>query len=334
MQAQEVLDKYQCPVDLSGPQKWSIPLRVFCVADRGPVLPVLSCELVRKPVLISGRIPSKIPNKSHSNRANSISCDTIVPKEAIELGIILNPFVRSDDALQSQYGKDLQKSLDALVQSSSRPKARSVSVDTSTIETDIARAKENIRNQFKQIQVQVHSGDDRFQWLQRGNMWPCITAITVLELLHSSSGYDFECGMREALILYGVLVADLQRLERLRDAQLKGDQSKLLEEWLNTGHENWNPIEYPDWLLLEIGSNILIRPEQVDVACAIISPASGSNSILQMNMGQGKLIHMHTPLMTLRGPHVQQRLTSQQVKRLASCRWLQRFWQTKLNSRD
>ena len=317
-QAQKVLDKYQCPIDLSGPQNWSIPPHVFCVADRGSVLPVLSCELVRKPGPKSGRIPIKIPDKSssrgesHPNRANGTSCDTIVPKEAIELGIILNPFVCSDDALRSQYGRDLQKSLDALVHSSSRPKPRSASVDTSTIETDIASAKENIRNQFERIQVQFHSGDDRFQWLQWGGMWPCITAITVLELLRSSSGHDFGCGMKEALILYGVLVADLQRLERLRDAQLKGDQSKLLEEWLNTGHENWNPVEYPDWLLLEIGSNILIRPEQVDVACAIISPASGSNSILQMNMGQGKLIHMHAPfLITLHVLHIQECLTSQ-----------------------
>ena len=104
-QAQEILDKYQYPIDLSGPQKWSIPRHVFYVADRGSVLPVLSCELVRKPGPKSGRILSKIPDKSslrgksHPKRANGTSCNTIVPKEAIELGIILNLFVCSNDAL-------------------------------------------------------------------------------------------------------------------------------------------------------------------------------------------------------------------------------------------
>jgi Protein of unknown function (DUF3638) len=71
---------------------------------------------------------------------------------------------------------------------------------------------------------------------------------------------------------------------------LKRDQSKLLEEWRNPGHQNWSPLEFPDWLLLEIESDLLIRCEQIDVAHAIISPASGSNSVLQMNMGKGKPI--------------------------------------------
>ncbi|KAF3913599.1 hypothetical protein ABW20_dc0110554 [Dactylellina cionopaga] len=61
-----------------------------------------------------------------------------------------------------------------------------------------------------------------------------------------------------------------------------------MEEEKNMGHQNWEPLEFPDWLLLEIDSNILIRPDQVEVAHATIQPASGNNSVLQMNMGQGK----------------------------------------------
>ncbi|KAK7420617.1 hypothetical protein QQZ08_010309 [Neonectria magnoliae] len=49
-------------------------------------------------------------------------------------------------------------------------------------------------------------------------------------------------------------------------------------------------MDYPEWLLLEIDNNLLIRPSQVNVAIAIISPASSSNSVLQMNMGQGKTL--------------------------------------------
>lgn len=45
---------------------------------------------------------------------------------------------------------------------------------------------------------------------------------------------------------------------------------------------------YPEWLLLEIDNNILIRPLQVEVAKAIISPQSEENSVLQMNMGKGE----------------------------------------------
>ena len=61
-----------------------------------------------------------------------------------------------------------------------------------------------------------------------------------------------------------------------------------MEEQENLGHSNWKPQDRPDWLLLEIDSNILIRPGQVEVTRAMISPESGSNSVLQMNMGQGR----------------------------------------------
>jgi hypothetical protein len=41
---------------------------------------------------------------------------------------------------------------------------------------------------------------------------------------------------------------------------------------------------------LEIDSAILIRQEQVDVANAIIAPASSENTVLQLNMGKGQSI--------------------------------------------
>lgn len=94
--------------------------------------------------------------------------------------------------------------------------------------------------------------------------------------------------MKEGLISYAVLITTLQRLLRMKDALSKRDHHTLREEQRNLGHGNWQPLDYPDWLLLEIDANILIRSEQVDVALATISPTSGSNSVLQMNMGQGK----------------------------------------------
>jgi hypothetical protein len=100
--------------------------------------------------------------------------------------------------------------------------------------------------------------------------------------------------MREALVSYGVLVTTLQQLLRIKHAQLKRDENRQIEEWRNAGHGNWNPLDYPDWLLLEIDSDILIRREQIDVAHAIISPASGSNSVLQMNMGKGEYSRLLT----------------------------------------
>lgn len=66
------------------------------------------------------------------------------------------------------------------------------------------------------------------------------------------------------------------------------NKAKLQEALENTGHQNWDPLDFPDWLLMELEGDLLIRPRQIDVARAIISPRSGVNSVLQMNMGQGE----------------------------------------------
>ncbi|PCD21343.1 hypothetical protein AU210_016309 [Fusarium oxysporum f. sp. radicis-cucumerinum] len=93
--------------------------------------------------------------------------------------------------------------------------------------------------------------------------------------------------MKAGLVHYGIFITKLQRLLRMHDATLYGDERRLRENQELQAHSNWRPIDHPEWLLLEIDNNLLIRPQQIDVARAIISPASGSNSVLQMNMGQG-----------------------------------------------
>jgi hypothetical protein len=55
----------------------------------------------------------------------------------------------------------------------------------------------------------------------------------------------------------------------------------------NVGHENWDPREFPELLLLELESNITIRKVQEEVAAEMRS-SSGENRTLQLNMGEGK----------------------------------------------
>jgi hypothetical protein len=47
-------------------------------------------------------------------------------------------------------------------------------------------------------------------------------------------------------------------------------------------------MTFPDWLLLEIDGDILLRAEQVQVALATVSPQTNENSVLQLLMGKGK----------------------------------------------
>jgi len=64
--------------------------------------------------------------------------------------------------------------------------------------------------------------------------------------------------------------------------------AELLSELENPGHQDWDPMCYPEWLLLEVENNILIRQEQAHICREMMLPSSGSNSIVQLNMGLGK----------------------------------------------
>lgn len=208
--------------------------------------------------------------------------------EVRELEEIVVSFTSSPSAVRQSYGEDLERSVKALkllnetgscVKEMSSPPDEPISILT---------AQSIVWTQFRQLCDALEASEPRAAWLKSGGLWPCISPVTLLEMLRSVSRNQMGPGWEKALIDYAVSITCLQRLLRMDDANRKGNQRSVEDERGNIGHQNWNPIDYPDWLLLEVDGNILIRPDQVDVALATASPASGRNSVLQMNMGQGK----------------------------------------------
>lgn len=214
------------------------------------------------------------------------------PLELVELRQILDSFCRSANTLRRDYSGDLLRSLEALEHNS-----HTICADSLTSIPKMVEIKDAIEDTqaaaaayLELIKAALWSNDTRFKWLALGGLLPCKTPIEMLELLQTRANHRYGHEMKEALIHYGCAIAEVQRLTRLRSAILCGDQRAMYEELQNVGHENWDPEqEDSDWLLLEIDSNMLIRPDQVDVARAIINPVSGKNSVLQMNMGKGKM---------------------------------------------
>ncbi|EEB90513.1 hypothetical protein MPER_11269, partial [Moniliophthora perniciosa FA553] len=47
-------------------------------------------------------------------------------------------------------------------------------------------------------------------------------------------------------------------------------------------------MEDPDWLLMQVDGDFLMRPVQLRVAHEMIAPTSRENTLLQLNMGEGK----------------------------------------------
>lgn len=298
----KIIDLPKVPVEVQEPT----------AGVRGSQLPDLSHDLLRKSCPI---LSTRMPQQSISNerkkkfpslggglaisQKENIPNNMLVPsrpksmvssnsREIEELESIINEITKSKSAVHQRYGRDMMQSLDALKIIKSVPKYDPESIHLVKLRSEIFSAQRTVRERFGQISLALERNDVRAPWLKAGGLWPCITPVTLLEQLRSTSASKFGAGMKQGLVEYAISITNLQHLLRLEDAFLKGNKQRLLEEQNNDGHGNWQPLENPDWLLVEIDANILIRHDQVDVALATISPASGSNSVLQMNMGQGE----------------------------------------------
>ncbi|KAI9765237.1 MAG: hypothetical protein M1840_007729 [Geoglossum simile] len=295
-QVQRVLDSHHIEREFQPPHV-GITQEVLPTRGRGGELPTLSKNLLRKagPIQLVELHPISNGGPSQSTDRPYVGIletwqngDLPQSSEIQELESIVGGIIKSKSAVRQRYGQDMMHSLNELKTLKGLSKQEMEQISPTELSAEILKTRQIISQQFGQLCKAFENQDSRTRWLLEGGIWPCITPVTVLEQLRSTSTSIFGDRMKESLTMYALSITALQRLMRMEDAHLKGNTQRLLDEQENTGHSNWDPLKHPDWLLLEIDANILIRHDQVDVAFATISPTSKSNSVLQMNMGQGK----------------------------------------------
>ncbi|ORY62516.1 uncharacterized protein BCR38DRAFT_467122 [Pseudomassariella vexata] len=281
-----------------------IPLEeLYPTRQSSTVIPTLGDHLVRMPAWQQARQSSRSVTNSvqsihlrvphHDTLHNSASKDAYIQMEAVpKLERIINSFTGTKSAVRAKYASDLSLSLKAF-------KSRIKPAKTSVNQLKQARSSKggivsfvrDFEAKFNDILCAMEQPSStinlrQIRWLKVGQLWPVLTRLTLLEQLRSTAG--FGSGMKEAILSFGVSLTKLQQQKRIDELILSRDQERCEDEMNNLGHTNWDPAEIPSWLLLEIESNLMIRETQVDVARAIIAPSTGVNSVLQMNMGEGK----------------------------------------------
>ncbi|KXH25073.1 hypothetical protein CSIM01_12989 [Colletotrichum simmondsii] len=115
---------------------------------------------------------------------------------------------------------------------------------------------------------------------------PKITPTFFLLQLKKSNWSKLSMAWKDAIIEHGLAVTALQRAKRL--VRVHKNPVDLLRELENKGHQGWSPHEYPEWLLLECESDIMIRQVQQQIAREMIQPPGNNNAVMQLNMGEGK----------------------------------------------
>ncbi|QPH02366.1 hypothetical protein C2857_006575 [Epichloe festucae Fl1] len=82
-------------------------------------------------------------------------------------------------------------------------------------------------------------------------------------------------------------VTQVQSCDRILKAT-KASSSSFLKELQCLRPRQWDIEKHPEWLLFEVENNLRIRDTQAEVAQEVMSPRDAKNSILQLNMGEGK----------------------------------------------
>ncbi|KAF4634555.1 hypothetical protein G7Y89_g3550 [Cudoniella acicularis] len=117
-------------------------------------------------------------------------------------------------------------------------------------------------------------------------LWPRVTPILLLEQFSKHNWSNLNMDWKECLIKYALSLTALHRAERL--VGFKGNKKDLVNELTNVGHQNWDPMEFPETLLFEVENSLLVRPVQEHIASEMRQPSSGKNAVMQLNMGEGK----------------------------------------------
>lgn len=120
------------------------------------------------------------------------------------------------------------------------------------------------------------------------DLWPRFSKGSLLSFLSAAKVSSIDPSWRPVLLCLAESIASLQRSERMLSLHMKQNFNGLRKELRTPGREGWSIEEHPSWLLLEIENNITIRPLQARVAKEMMLPRSGSNSVMQLNMGEGK----------------------------------------------
>ncbi|KAL3419433.1 hypothetical protein PVAG01_09655 [Phlyctema vagabunda] len=183
---------------------------------------------------------------------------------------------------EQRYVDDLRQSFEALksdVAVASRPV-----IKVHVLEEELKGAVHDMKEIYRVICGCLATGT--LSIVRKAKMLPRLSTTAILSHLADDKSPDLPQAWRRLLVNYGLSITKVQRTERLLAAAK--NPAEFLRELENPGHEDWDPMQYPEWLILEIENNISIRREQIQISREMMIPSSGSNSVMQLNMGLGK----------------------------------------------
>jgi hypothetical protein len=252
---QDVLDSLPQPLPM--PERYSIPSQKVTYKNTRAYLKI--DDLLQNP---APELP--LPQDELEDLVTTNDHPEVVDIGPSKLKSLLTKLSKSANGhYQKMYIKDLQKSHNAfLANTSASPQLTSGSPYT-VLKKHLEQSKENVESLYKKICSRlIVSSTPAYDSARQASMLPRLSPSILLRLLapFNPNPVTLSAKWKVALTHYALAIASMQRAERMVACGKR--DSDILYELTNGGHTNWDPMQFSEWLLLEIESNILIRPEQ------------------------------------------------------------------------
>jgi hypothetical protein len=205
-----------------------------------------------------------------------------------ELRSLISDFRNNSNLCQRELGEGLEESLDSLEKASLPCSSPSMPVERSVIVGYFDFQRKQRDAIWKAIIETLNSTDRDWEKVAATVLMTHVTSHSILSLLATERWHLVPEAWKNSILMFARSVNSLRRADRLLSYYDRHDIDGFYKEAESVSGVGWETLEYPDWLLFEIENNLTIRKTQTDVTFSIISPELQSNSVMQLNMGEGK----------------------------------------------
>ncbi|KAF8838139.1 hypothetical protein BDN67DRAFT_1024216 [Paxillus ammoniavirescens] len=189
---------------------------------------------------------------------------------------------------QAKYAEDLRLSEEAFSNQSYLATPELAQNTTAVLSQHYVQMRGLYLRYFQVLKKSLDPQRTNEHAVSQSGQWPRITVKAMLRCLASTSFIVPPDDWKECLTSFALLALGLQRSRKLLLHAVKNQSDELFRELDNQGCDGWRAEQHPDWLLIQLEGNFLIRRIQVEIASEMISPQSGQNTAMQLNMGEGK----------------------------------------------
>ncbi|KAL3466547.1 hypothetical protein BJX64DRAFT_284484 [Aspergillus heterothallicus] len=213
-----------------------------------------------------------------------------------DLHALINGLGQDSQPLRQQYATNISESLQSLEEILLPCAPTEFPTDKASLEAQYLDLLEQRDSLWAEIKLSLSAAEEG--WKEAGHtLRPSITILSVLSFLASEKWSSIPENWKDSLLKLAKSLASSRRHERLIAYFDNGDINSFYREAEAVGCEGWDPMQIPEWLLMEIEGNLTIRARQADVAQRLIEDLA--NTVLQLNMGEGKTTVI-TPMVAVR----------------------------------